>query len=681
MADKPVNPTRHRPIRVLHVVAAMDRGGIENWLVGVMRRTDPARVRHQVLVQTHEPGDHDAALAELDIPVHRCPDPHRPWRYARRFRQILREHGPFDIVHGHPFTWSGFVLRLAAKEGVSVRIAHSHNTRSRAPGLPPWARPAYAWLMRRWVRRYATHGLAASEPAARALFGPRWADEADRSVLHCGIDLDPFTEPVDRDAVRAELQLAPGALVIGNVARLVPQKNQRFIVQILAALRGRGVPAHFVAVGGGPCHEALESQARDLGVLSHCSFLGERSDVARVLRAMDAFVLPSLFEGLGLAAVEAQAAGVPVFLADHLPAEVIVVEGLVHRLALSAGAERWADAIISLGRDAGGAGGAGDALRTVGNSSFNITRSAAMLCDHYEAMMTTGAGGGTMAILKHRCAAVSRKVLPRLGDRLSNVAACLLARWTRRHGTTLFRVDGLADGISLCVNPDAHIGGLIYWRGYYEMSGITLLRRILAPDMTLIDVGANIGEYTLHGCRLVPRGRVVSFEPSWVHAVLEQNLAINDCHNVEAFKMGLSDRPGRMRLYSPPPGDSDSFNEGLSSFFHRGGRGESGAWVEVETLDRMADRLQLQRVGVVKIDVEGSELFVLRGARGVLNRFKPKLLLELNPATSRAAGYGIGDVLDLLAEHGYRVRVIGTGGRLIEVDPRRLDRQCDVLCD
>ena len=120
------------PIRVLHVVGAMNRGGVETWLMHLVRRYQGTRVRTDILVHTDEPAAYDAELLEHGCRILRCPLVRRPIRYGHAVKRLLREHGPYDVVHSHVHHFSGYVLRLARKAGVPVRIAHSHNdTRAR----------------------------------------------------------------------------------------------------------------------------------------------------------------------------------------------------------------------------------------------------------------------------------------------------------------------------------------------------------------------------------------------------------------------------------------------------------------------------------------------------------------------------------------------------------------------
>src|SRR5688572_4535103 len=117
-------------IRVLHVVGIMNRGGIETWLMHVLRHIDRRHFQVDILVATEQPGDYDQEARALGARILPCLRPRRPWAYARNFRRIVRTHGPYDVVHSHVRHFSSYVVRLAARAGIPVRLVHSHSDTS-----------------------------------------------------------------------------------------------------------------------------------------------------------------------------------------------------------------------------------------------------------------------------------------------------------------------------------------------------------------------------------------------------------------------------------------------------------------------------------------------------------------------------------------------------------------------
>jgi glycosyltransferase involved in cell wall biosynthesis len=237
--------------------------------------------------------------------------------------------------------FSGALLRWARAEGVPNRIAHSHT--AQVANGETLARHYYRRLMKSWIDRYATHGLAASRPAAAQLFGEDWETDCRFRVLHYGIDLHPFQESIDQEGARRELGIPVDAFVVGHVGRFDAPKNQRFLLEIAREVLKRRADVHFLLVGDGPLRVEIEDRAREMGLSGKTHFVGIRTDVPRLMRgAMDVFVFPSLWEGLPVAVVEAQAAGLRCILSDAVTDEVSILPEQSYRLPLSKGAEEWA---------------------------------------------------------------------------------------------------------------------------------------------------------------------------------------------------------------------------------------------------------------------------------------------------------------------------------------------------
>lgn len=361
-------------VQVLHVVGGMNYGGVETWLMHILRQIDREQFQMDFLVHTTEPCAYDAEIRALGARILPCPMPNRPWRYARDFARIVREYGPYDVVHSHVHHYSGLVLWLARRLGVPIRIAHSHNDTSREPQHASRPRRLYLQFMEAQIARHATAGLAVSDQAAAALFSEQWASDPRYRVLSLGLDFTRFGEPVDRAALRRELGIPAEALVLGHVGRFAEQKNHALLVQVAAETLRREPRTHLLLVGTGPLRPLIEQQVAQAGLAGHVTFAGVRDDVPRLMRgAMDVFVLPSLFEGLGLVLVEAQAAGLPCVISDVIPVEADVAEPLVRRLALTQPAATWAAAVLAAHRTPLGITPA-EARRRVEASSFNIVQ-------------------------------------------------------------------------------------------------------------------------------------------------------------------------------------------------------------------------------------------------------------------------------------------------------------------
>ena len=377
--------TKQRPIRILHVVGGMNRGGVETWLMHVLRNIDRDRFQMDFLVHTEKPCPYDDEARALGSKIIPCLSPSKPWLYGRNFKRILREYGPYDIVHSHVHHFSGYVLYLAKQAGVAVRIAHSHNDTSVIDAKAKLYRHLYLALTKWLINRYSTLGLSASRQVARVLFNtdektdPRW------QILYCGIDLKPFYNPVDSVAVRAEFGIPPDAFVVGHVGRFEEQKNHNFLIEIATEIAKREPKMHLLLVGDGSLRSEIQQKVISHGLANHVTFAGLRPDVPRLmLGAMDLFLLPSIHEALGLVLIEAQAAGLPCVFSDVVPEEANAVKPLVRQVSLSKSASDWAEAVISV-RSRVLAIAQADTLPVLEHSPFNIVVSVKKLKEVYEA--------------------------------------------------------------------------------------------------------------------------------------------------------------------------------------------------------------------------------------------------------------------------------------------------------
>lgn len=366
-------------IKVMQAVYSMNRGGVESWLMHVLRQIDRRRFQIDFVTFAGEPGELSEDLLALGSRVFSCAPPSRPWRHRREFKGILQKYGPYDVVHSHAPEWNGPVLGMAKHHGVAVRIAHNHNDvqKSLPDGL-------VKCLYTRWSinqsKSRATHGFACSRAAAESYFGKHWENNSQWKVLYCSEDFTPFSDKVEGWEVRKSLAIPEGATVVGHVGSFrSDQKNHEFLVRIADELTRLDKNIYFLLVGDGALRPMIEQQVAERGLQSKVVFAGVRSDVPRLLLgAMDLFLFPSLYEGLGLVLVEAQAAGLPCVYSDAIPQEADVAAPLLTRLSLSLGPEVWSVRILRLLRERR-AMTQKEALEMVLRSDFNISNGLKIL--------------------------------------------------------------------------------------------------------------------------------------------------------------------------------------------------------------------------------------------------------------------------------------------------------------
>lgn len=380
-------------IRTLHIVGRrLDRAGAETWLMHLLRSLPRDRFSFDFLVHSSEPGDFDEEARSLGAQIFVCPSSSRPLTYARQLGRVLREYGPYDIVHSHTQHFSGYALLLARIARVPVRVAHSHLDSTPAERGAGLIRKAYLDLAQRSIRKNATIGLATSGQAGDALFGRGWREDARFRTHYVGIDMTPFRRPHSRRALREELGLPLDALVIGHVGRFHLQKNHAYLVEIAAEIMQREAGARLVLVGEGPLRPQIEARVRELGIESRVLFTGLRGDVPQLLRAFDVFLLPSFNEGLPVVLMETQAAGLPAVISNIVAPDNDTVPALVSRCRLDQPPAEWATQVLEAARTRTET--RANSLAIMEASPFNIEHGVQELLSLYEEAVTSAKSRG-----------------------------------------------------------------------------------------------------------------------------------------------------------------------------------------------------------------------------------------------------------------------------------------------
>lgn len=326
------------PIRVAQVVGKMNGGGVEAVVMNYYRHIDRSKVQFDFLVDEDSTRVPEEEITALGGRVFRIPPYQHPIRYRRELIRLMREQ-QWLIVHSNINTLSVFPLSAAKKIGVPVRIAHSHSTM----GKGEFAKNAMKLALKPFANVYPTVRFACGHYAGEWLFGKNH----DFTVIPNAIELDKFRfDSTVRQKVREEFGIADDTFLIGHVGRFMPQKNQVFLVDMLADLLPSRPNTMLAFVGEGPDKADVQQHAEELGVVDHVMFLGQRSDVNRLYQAFDVFCLPSLYEGLCLVGVEAQRAGLPCLFSDAITREVDVTGA--SRFIPVASPEEWVSFISAI---------------------------------------------------------------------------------------------------------------------------------------------------------------------------------------------------------------------------------------------------------------------------------------------------------------------------------------------
>ncbi len=331
--------------RVLHVLGSLERGGLETWLLDLLEPLDRSEWQFDVCTIGPAPGRYAPLAQSRGSGVLRCPvgttrNIPALQSFASRLYQLLRA-GRYHVVHSHVQWFSSLILAVARAARVPIRVAHSHNTWDE--GGESWRRILYHAAASVLLEKTYTAGLACSSDAAAALFGRGWQGDPRNQVVPYGLN-GRLHAPDPNSALRGALGIDSSATVLGHVGRFDRQKNHDFLLETALAVRARQPAARLLLVGDGARRPEIQHRSEQLGLADTIVFAGLREDVPALMSsAMDAFLLPSLYEGLPLALLEAQAAGLRCLASARISREAAAVDGAVEFLPLEAGPEVWAD--------------------------------------------------------------------------------------------------------------------------------------------------------------------------------------------------------------------------------------------------------------------------------------------------------------------------------------------------
>ncbi|ASN06000.1 glycosyltransferase family 1 protein [Virgibacillus necropolis] len=331
------------PLRILHVVVNMNRGGAETLIMNLYRNMDRSKVQFDFL--TCKKGVFDSEIVAMGGKIHRIPYITEVGHsgYIKELDKFLLTNKSYQIVHAHMDKMSGFVLRSARKANIPIRIAHSHNTRSEGG----FATKIYKWYAGNNIKPNATHFYACSHAAAKWLYGE---STLGTFILKNGIVTDKFQYAAStREQIRKELKIDKDTLILGHVGRFSHQKNHLFLLDIFKRVNKKLPNSQLLLVGDGSLRNKIIEKINYLNLEDNVQLLGVREDVDGILQAFDLFIFPSLHEGLPVTLIEAQGTGLPCLISNTITEEVDMGVGMVHALPLT---DRtiWTEKIIKLAK-------------------------------------------------------------------------------------------------------------------------------------------------------------------------------------------------------------------------------------------------------------------------------------------------------------------------------------------
>jgi len=264
--------------------------------------------------------------------------------------------------------------------------------------------------------------------------------------------------------------------------------------------------------------------------------------------------------------------------------------------------------------------------------------------------------------------------------RVSGIGLGRVCEWIRRYAAKKcsrapFLISDFRGNAKLKLYINEHMGGQIFFRGSYSGDQLDLLEKLLPVDGVFIDAGANQGEFSIAAARVAKLGKIISFEPAARYRDrLIANIDLNDFKNVKVMALALGDDEGSFTLYDREEEYTDgSRHEGLPTLFSSDSRSLVRETVLVRRLDSVISELNVTRVDVIKLDIEGAEWAALRGAEQALAQHRPTLIVEIGRETCQAAGYEPEEFACWIISQGYRLDKIVKGGRTQPIAPEQLE--------
>lgn len=299
-----------RKIRVLHLELSSSIGGIESFLLNLYREMDRNLIQFDFVTQSEKPALQQEFL-DLGANIYRVSSIKKLGDYQKDIRKIVAS--GYDVVHVHKNSLANIIpLFCGKKENIPVFL-HSHNTKPSAG--------KFTYILHEINRdkayKMTREHFACSTDAGKWMYGDKSFTLAKNGIL---VERFKFDEQKRRLA-RKKLEIQENAFVVGNIGRFTDQKNHSKLLDIFEKILKLNETSYLLLVGEGENKEKIKLKAEKLGITNKVKFLGNRNDIPELLMCMDAFVMPSLYEGLPIAAVEAQASGVRTFLSDTISKE------------------------------------------------------------------------------------------------------------------------------------------------------------------------------------------------------------------------------------------------------------------------------------------------------------------------------------------------------------------------
>lgn len=335
-----------KKIKILHCFGKMDKGGAETLIINVFRKISKEKYQFDFLVASKDEGEYDSEIKKLGGNIYCIPlekNVFGLYKYIKQLKKLII-HNQYDVVHSHVHFFSGIIVKVAKQCGVKKLIVHSHNISDGKPNTI--VREIYRSVMRSFILKNSSYLLGCSLEAIEHLYGKK--DDPRIIKINNGIDIEQFSNLTKkREEILKDLNIPEDSFVVGHIGRFEKQKNHEFLVEIFKEILDRKSNSYLVLVGKGVLESVIKEKITKYGIGDNVRLLGTRNDIPEILNSFDVFVFPSLYEGLGMVLIEAQALGIPCFVSDKVPCEANLGLDNYIVLSLDQPPSYWAEVILN----------------------------------------------------------------------------------------------------------------------------------------------------------------------------------------------------------------------------------------------------------------------------------------------------------------------------------------------
>lgn len=335
-----------KPIRIMQFPGTMLFGGVGSIVMDIYRKINKSIIQFDFCVPRQYRGPLDDEIEQLGGRIFYIPEMRKVGikKYINEVSQLLKKNGPYNAVHIHSIHMGAVTLYAAKKAGIEKRIYHAHSTQDPALKYLP-AHNIIECFLKKYIKNNATSLLACGEMAGVYIYGNK-----QFRVINNAVDVNRFFpySKENSDAIKNQLKIPSNTIVVGDVARFVPGKNLEQFIHLADLDKKNGGNIHFLIVGDGPLMEKIVKDVDNANCNERFTFTGVRKDVERLYNAMDIFCLPSIFEGLPVTLMEAQACGLPCITSMNVANEANMSITTYKRLSLEDSRQLWLNAIYSI---------------------------------------------------------------------------------------------------------------------------------------------------------------------------------------------------------------------------------------------------------------------------------------------------------------------------------------------